>query len=303
MSDMNENKKTASLKKRYLFKLINNLVGLIVGVATQSIVPRALGPASYGNFSFLTNFFWQTVGFLNLNSSTAFYTKLSQRQNEKGLISFYGFFIIGLGLVLCLFVTICFASGFSEYIWPGQITIFVIMAALWAFLRLNNDALILVADAFGLTVKSESINVTIKLFGLLIIFFLFWMNWVTLTNYFIYFLFILIVTICCLVWVIQSSGFVILGNWRINKKQAKGYTQEFIQFCLPLVVFIAFSTAATILDRWLLQKFSGSVQQGFYGLAYQIGTICFLFVSAMIPLVMREYAISFNNEDIKELRR
>ena len=298
-----DNRVKASFKKRYLFKLITNLVGLFVGIITQSIVPRALGPASYGNFSFLTSFFWQTVGFLNLNSSTAFYTKLSQRQNEKGLISFYYFFIISLGLILSLFVVGCFASGFNEYLWPEQITVFVIMAVLWAFLRFNNDVLILISDALGLTVKSETINVIVKLLGLIVIIFLFWKNWFTLTNYFLYYFFVLLVAIVFLIRVIGSSGVSLLRNWQLNKYEIKSYTREFIQFCLPLVVFLGFATSAGILDRWFLQKFSGSVQQGFYGLAYQIGTLCFLFVSAMIPLVMREYAISFSNNNINELRR
>ena len=195
----------ASFKKRYLFKLITNLVGLFVGIITQSIVPRALGPALYGNFSFLTNFFWQTVAFLNLTSSTAFYTKLSQRQNEKGLISFYYLFIFSLGFVLSLFVAGCFASGFNEYLWPEQVTVYVIMAALWAFLRFNNDVLILISDAFGLTVKSETVNVIVKLLGLIIIIILFWENWFTLKNYFLYYLFILIVAIVFLYELLRAA--------------------------------------------------------------------------------------------------
>ena len=298
-----EESREVSFGRRYAFKLVTNLVGFGVGIVTQSIVLRGLGPASYGNFSYLTSFFKQAIGFLSWNSSPGFYTKLSQRQNEKGLIRFYYLFIFSFGLVLSLFIGACFASGFNEYLWPEQMAVFVIMAALWAFLRFNNDVLILVSDAFGLTVKSETINVIVKLLGLTIILFLFWKNWFTLTNYFFYYLFILIVAIVFLVRVIESSGLSLLKNWQLNKFEIKSYTKEFIQFCLPLVIFSSISLFEVILDRWFLQKFSGSVQQGFYGMAYQIGTICFLFVSAMVPLVMREYAISFANNNINELRR
>jgi len=60
---------------------------------------------------------------------------------------------------------------------------------------------------------------------------------------------------------------------------------------------------AGILDRWMLQKFSGSVEQGFYGLSYQIGIICFLFTSAMTPLITREFSIAFGEKNIREMAR
>ena len=44
-----------SLKARYIYKLSANLIGLLVNVAIQAIVPRGLGPQAYGNFHFLTN--------------------------------------------------------------------------------------------------------------------------------------------------------------------------------------------------------------------------------------------------------
>jgi len=58
-----------------------------------------------------------------------------------------------------------------------------------------------------------------------------------------------------------------------------------------------------IFDRWLLQYFGGSVQQGFYSLSYQIGTICFLFTGAMTPLLMREYSILHDTNDLHEMGR
>lgn len=56
-----------------------------------------------------------------------------------------------------------------------------------------------------------------------------------------------------------------------------------------------------ILDRWLLQVFSGSVQQGFYGLSYQIGALCSLFTTAMTPLITREFSIAFGNQDLSQM--
>ena len=122
----------ASLRKRYFFKLMTNLVGMVVGIGTQSIVPRALGPASYGDFSFLTNFFYQVVGFLNMNTSTAYYTMLSQRQQDTGLVRFYLYFTALIVVLLSFIVMFCFATGLDPIIWPGQAGLFIIFGAVWA---------------------------------------------------------------------------------------------------------------------------------------------------------------------------
>jgi O-antigen/teichoic acid export membrane protein len=50
-----------------------------------------------------------------------------------------------------------------------------------------------------------------------------------------------------------------------------------------------------------LQVFSGSVQQGFYGLSYQIGAVCFLFTGAMTPLITREFSIAFAKQDLTQM--
>src|SRR3990172_9100363 len=79
--------KEDSLKKRYLFKLGTNLIGMVIGIITQAIIPRGLGPKAFGDFSFLRDFFTQFVGFFDMGTSIGFYTKLSQRQKDIGIIT------------------------------------------------------------------------------------------------------------------------------------------------------------------------------------------------------------------------
>jgi len=293
----------ASLRKRYFFKLMTNLVGMGVGIGTQSIVPRALGPASYGDFSFLTNFFYQVVGFLNMNTSTAYYTMLSQRQQDTGLVRFYLCFTALLVVFLSLLVLFCFAAGLDPIIWPGQTGLFIIFGAVWAVMTFYTMVFSDMSDAYGLTVKSELVKMAVKIFGFIIILILFLQNWLSLLNFFSYHFVILFATIVLLVRVSQKGGFSLSVNWSLKKEQVRSYAHEFLSFSGPLVVFSGVAVFEGVLDRWFLQKFSGSVQQGFYGLAYQIGVLCFFFTSALMPLVAREYAISFAKQDMGEMGR
>ena len=47
---------------------------------------------------------------------------------------------------------------------------------------------------------------------------------------------------------------------------------------------------------------SGSVQTGYYGLAYNIAAMCFLFTSAMTPIITREFSKSFAEGDMEKIK-
>jgi O-antigen/teichoic acid export membrane protein len=292
-----------SLRKRYLLKLGGNIIGLFIGLVTQSIIPRALGPAAFGNFSFLTSFFWQIVGLLNLNSSTAFYTKLSQRQNEKKLAFFYLHLMVFIVIALGLFLILVYLSQRNEFIWPSLGWLLVIMGAMWALLNFCVMVFGEMCDAYGITGSAEIAKVVVKLFGLAAILLMFLMKWFSITSYFLYSLCILAITAGILIWIIQKNRMVFSGLSILGRKEFGQYVAEFGPFCMPLIVFSSVAMLEGILDRWFLQKFSGSVQQGYYGLAYLVSTLCFTFASAMTPLIAREYAISFAKGNIDELAK
>lgn len=56
-----------------------------------------------------------------------------------------------------------------------------------------------------------------------------------------------------------------------------------------------------MLDRWWLQVFAGSEQQGFYGFAYLVGAVFVIFANSMQPLIAREFAINFIKKDFKQM--
>ncbi|MCL2124031.1 MAG: lipopolysaccharide biosynthesis protein, partial [Desulfovibrionaceae bacterium] len=123
-----------SLAKRYAFKLLANCATIPVYLVMEAILPRALGPRTYGEFSFATNLFQQCMGFLDMGSSACFYAALSRRQRELGLISFYGRICLVV-LTLCMLVSLALLHpAFGEWIMPQVPLWMAPPAALWAFL-------------------------------------------------------------------------------------------------------------------------------------------------------------------------
>jgi O-antigen/teichoic acid export membrane protein len=129
------------------------------------------------------------------------------------------------------------------------------------------------------------------------------MNQLNLTHFFFYHYFILIFLALAFIWVMERSGHSLRRSWKLSLNKIKGYTKEFYSYSHPLFVYALVGLIVGILDRWMLQKFAGSVEQGFYGLSYQIGAVCFLFTSAMTPLITREFAIAFGEKDLREMAR
>jgi hypothetical protein len=189
-----------NLKTRYAAKVFANLIGLLIGIVTQAIIPRGLGPKAYGDFSFLSNFFMQFVGFFDAGTSEGFYTKLSQRQKEIGIITFYISFAIIASVALFLFVFIVSFTPAAEKIWPGQLVFYVYLAVIWGVFYWFSNILNKIVDAFGLTVPAEFARIAQKIFGVVIISVLFFFDRLNLRNFFF-------ITMYCL-W---HSGFHFAG--------------------------------------------------------------------------------------------
>jgi len=161
--------------------------------------------------------------------------------------------------------------------------------------------LVYMSDAYGFTIKSEKWRVVQKILGLIIITLLFVTHKLNLTNFFLYHYAVIVFLSIMIIWIIKRSGYPIVTNWRVPFRKVKNYIREFYYYSYPLFFFALFGLATGILDRWLLQFFRGSIEQGFFGLSYQISAVCFLTTSAMTPLITREFSIAFSQKNIDQM--
>ena len=296
-------KKEDSLKKRYFAKLVTNFATLFINLGIQAIVPRALGPKVYGDFHFLSNFFAQVANFFDMGTSTCFYTKLSQRQSEFTIVSFYSYFFIIASIFLLLLTNLCQFFPIRSVLWPNQNLFYIYLASVFGVLSWLTMILQKIIDAYGITVRAEIFRICQNFLGLIVICTLFYFKRLNLTMFFAYHYFMFfILGIGFFVFIIRHKHFdrtkLILKFITIKK-----YIIEFYNYSHPLFIYSLIGLIAGILDRWLLQYFAGSLEQGFYGLSYQIGAVCFLFSSAMTPLIMREFSIAFAQNNLTEMAR
>ena len=292
-----------SLRKRYLTKLVSNVLGLLIALVIAAIVPRALGPKDYGDFSFLTNFFTQCLPLLTFSTSLGFYTLLSKRQNEFGLISFYWRINLLAFSLLFIFILLAQTTNITSILWPEQNINYILMASIFSIFVWLLNILTQIGDAKALTVSFEISKTIQKFIGLLLIIFLFWSEYLNLYVYYYYNYFNILLLIIAYLLILNRSGYSVISNWNLTKNQIKKYFHEFYAYSKPLFFYAFFGLIVGLFDRWALQKFGGSVQQGYFGLSLQIGTVCFLFTASMGILLNREFSIAHQNDNLTEIKR
>ncbi len=291
--------KEDSLKKRYFYKLFTNILSIPISLLSQSIIPRGLGPKYYGDYNFLLNFFTQVFGFFDMGTSICFYTKLSQRPKQTRLVPFYAYFVAIVGLTVTGLVVIAHTTKAYMKIWPGEKLFYIYLAIFLGLLTWLNQIMNQMVDAYGLTVSTEIRKIFQKLMGLGLIALLFFYHNINLLNFFLYNYILLLSLVLIFISVVRKNNYLAHYKWKLNAMEIKKYSIDFYKYSHPLFIYSIVGLVVGIFDRWLLQVFGGSIQQGFYGLSYQIAAMCFLFSSAMSPLIMREFSIAHNNKDIK----
>jgi len=278
-----------------------NIFGLGIGVFTQGIIPRALGPIAFGDYNFLTSFFSQVIAFLDMGTSEGFYTKLSRRPQEIGLIAFYIRYVFGVGVIMLGGVGLLHLTTAPHYLWPGQVIEFIFLAAVGGLLLWVFQILEKVVDAAGITVWGELVKATQKVLGLGILIYLYRQGSLTLAGFFGYQYFNLAVLILGLGFLLHCHGVPITAWEGLSAEKVREYCREFFEFSHPLATYSLLGLVVGVFDRWLLQVYGGSTEQGFFALSSQIGAICFLLAGSLTSLLTREFSIAHGQSDRERL--
>lgn len=290
-----------TLKKRYIFKLLANFISAVIGAILVAIVPKALGPIAYGQFIYLQEFFIKIIGFLDMGSSIAFFTKLSAKQTRKELISFY--FLYSALLFVLLFALLLFVYYFNllPNLIPDIPIFYIFLGLFFGFLTWFTQIYTKISDAYALTVSYEIIKIFHKIITLfLLLFFIYYLSF-DLELYF-YFNYISLISFLLIISYLFIKKDIFKGLFNFNFS-ILSLTKEFIAYCHPLLIFSIAGLISGFFQIWLLQKVAGSEQTGFYGLAYALAAMCFLFTSAMTPIITREFSKSYEEKDFENMRK
>lgn len=285
-----------SLARRYSFKLLANILNIPIYLLMEAILPRALGTVAYGVYGYTTGMFQYLMNLLDGGTSTCLFTSLAKRQKEWGLLAFYS--LIGMGLLLIILL----ASGISaipvvaENIMPDVPLWTIPLAGVWAYLTWGVRTMRGVNDALGQTIPSEKARMLLSLLGLGLLLALYALGILNLAALFVQQAVFLLAMCLAFIWIVRSRW---QGERLFPDRPARrAYAREFTHYSAPIFMRALVVAFFLMAERWLLQTAQGSVEQGYFTLSQKTGVACFLFVSAMTPLLMREFSMAHGRKDL-----
>ena len=224
---------TNNAKLRFLTTVIANIIRLAISFITGLVIARVLGPSEYGNFDFLCGSFTSLAAFVNMSSSTAFYTFISQRQRGRRFFLYYGSWVLIQFLILLCFVL--FLSGsLRKKFWLGHPLDLVILALftsfsmnqLWTFVSQLGES---IRDTVGVQMR----NLALLVSYLVSVTVLAGLHIMDVKNLFILNIFLYLLFSALYAWRLYRSG--VLS--RAEKENFKTIFEEFRIYCLPLVAY------------------------------------------------------------------
>jgi len=290
-----------SLSKRYAVKLAASIAAACAGVAVDSLGSRALGPADYGQFYFLQQFFTQIFVLLGSSISLAVVVRSARRPLSRQFTFIYLVWLLAIPFFTQGFVEIAGLFGFARYLWPGSALLYVHLGALASYLLFIGREGTALGDAYGLTVRSEWARVVQRFLAFVLIVVLFVSHLLGLLNFFLYTCVVNAVLAVVLFGVLRSGNKLIFPRHPFRVRGLKAAAAYFYSYSSPLVIYVVISIAGVIFDRWLLQVAAGNIDQGFFSLAYQVSQMMLLFVTAFVPLLMREMSIAHGAANYERL--
>ena len=272
-----------SLKVRFLASLIVNVLKVGLSFAGGMIIARSLGPADYGNFNFLLGSFVSITILLDMGTSSAFYTFLSQRKRSSKFYLYYFLWLAIQFILVLLFVALIFPESWRNKIWLGHTKWLIILAFLASFMTTKVwQTITRMGESIRATIIVQFYNIILAGLYLCVVLAMAFLHSMTIINLFI----VIAFTYLLFAFLLAKR----LKNNLITSGEGKlpDMINEFKAYCAPLVIYGIFSFAYSFADIWLLQKFGGAVQQGFYSVGLRFSGICLIATTSMLTVFWKE---------------
>lgn len=280
---------------RFGATLVANLLRAGLAFIAGVLVARGLGASGYGDLNFLLGSFAAVSQLLEMGTSSAFYTFISRRPQTRLFIAVYLTWMAFQFLVTCLVLGLVLPRDIIERVWVGHQRGIVLVAfganflmtQVWGMISQLGEArreTVLVQAAVALQAVGHLILVATAL------------HWKWLSVH-------------AVLWLIVGE-YLLLTVWlgprlvRANIVHEAGIgvedvtvIKELAAYCKPLIVYGWVGFFYAFADRWLLQEFGGSEQQGFFAIGQQFANISLIVTTSMLKVFWKEIAEAQERQD------
>ena len=257
----------------------------VITFATGILIARELGPSEYGEITFLLGSFIAIRALLDMGSSSAFYTFISRQPRSN---RFFRIYLNWLGLQFLIslaLVSLIIPSGLFEKIWLGQFRGTVALAFMATFIQQQIWPMIgQIGESARKTIQVQLLNIAVACIYLAVIWLLFRFDNISVLN---------------VLWALISVyGIAAILGYRLlrpktaeNLPESKSFQQilnEYWIYCKPMLGLAVAGFIYSFADKWMLQRFGGATQQGFFQIASQFAQISLLATVSILNIFWKE---------------
>lgn len=283
-----------SLKTRFLVSVGANVIRAMLGFLSGVLIARGLNPSGYGDLMFLIGSFVAIRSLLDMGSSSAFYTFLSRQ--VQGL-RFYLFYLSWMGvqlMIMLLLVAVMIPRDIFERVWLGHDRKIVIIALLAAFMQQQVwQTVSQIGESMRKTIKLQLLNLSIATVYLTMV------SLLLLTGR-------MSAETILLLMIAQYAVATLFAYRFLREEQAvpvvqetpfKEIVREYGVYCKPLMMLSLVTFLYDFADKWMLQKFGGARQQGYFQIASQFANVSLLATTSILSVFWKEIAAAWEKRD------
>lgn len=289
------------MNKNIIIKVIATLLNIIVSFIIGIIVPREIGPISYGEYNYIIATFAFLFQFFILNSNTGYIFFLSNNKYKTAELNFIYYtyiFLVFLIILAITFFSINTELG-TRLLWSNLENKYLIFLGLiFGILTFLQQRFIEFADCKNDILRSEKLKIVSRVLLVITIVFAISLNYFNLKIFFI--LSITSLSIYTL------SFFIYITSFKINLISLSKLIiiiKEFYSYLKPLIVFSLVSSLYAYLGRYVLQTSSGSLEQGYYSFSFQLSLIPMTFIYSLMTIYLNEMTKKFEQNDLKGVKK
>jgi O-antigen/teichoic acid export membrane protein len=284
----------SSIRKRFLFSACANAGRAAISLAVGLLVARVLGPADYGNLAYLLGSFWAIRALLDLGSSSAFYTFIAQRGRSYHYYAAYFAWLALQFLFSLALVALILPDQLIAQFWLGLERDLIMLALLATFLQ-NQVWLTVVQmhESVRQTIRIQMAGVLIVLVHMVLVAAMLQGDWLSVR---------------AVLWAIVGEYFIAAAWLSVTLRKSYYASQteplpekhkvddfrtvlgDYVRYCRPMAVIAVCTFACEFAVRWMLQRYGGASQQGFYQVAAQLSAISLLASVSILNIFWKEIA-------------
>jgi O-antigen/teichoic acid export membrane protein len=287
---------------RFSATLVTNVLRAGLSFISGIIIARGLKSAHYGDLAFLLGSFASLSQLIDMETSSAFYTIVSRKLRTTKFFQVYGIWLVIQFVFTTATIAFLLPAHTLQRLWLGNPRSTVLLAFAASFLMNQGWGMIAqLGEARRKTVLIQAATAGQSLFH--IIFILAAIRWGFFDLRTVMWLLVIehlaLIAICGPYFLKLNVGAKESGE----SERLSDILGEYSAYCKPLLIYIWVGCVYSFADRWLLQRFGGSQQQGFFAVGQQFATISLIATRSMLQVLWKETSEAQYRGDIHQMKR